>query len=47
MTGHRIRLPGFRVDKNGKLVRSTARLDVAARIRKRASKRIKVQRRPV
>ena len=38
-----IRLPvGFRVDKVGKVVRCTKHLDVSARLRQRASKRVRV-----
>ena len=42
MTGRVIRLPGFCVDKNGKIVRGTAHHGVSARIRQRQSKRAKV-----
>jgi hypothetical protein len=42
MAGHRIRLPGFRIDRNGRLVRDVKRLDVSAQIRQRASKRVRV-----
>ena len=42
MTGRVIRLPGFCVDNNGKIVRGTAHHGVSARIRQRQSKRAKV-----
>ncbi len=41
MAGHRIRLPGFRLDKHGRLVRDVRRLDVSTRL-KQASKRVRV-----
>jgi hypothetical protein len=41
-----IRLKGFRVDKAGKVVRDQRRLDVSARLRQRASKKVRVARRP-
>jgi hypothetical protein len=45
MSGRVIRLPiGFRVTKAGKVERCTRHLDVSARLRQRASKRIKVVR---
>jgi len=38
-----IRLPvGFRVDKAGRVVRCIKHLDVSARLRQRASKRVRV-----
>jgi hypothetical protein len=46
MAGRIIRLTGFRLDKNGKLVRATAHLNVPARIRQRKSKQIKVVKPP-
>jgi hypothetical protein len=46
MAGRIIRLPGFRLDKNGKFVRTTAHLSVSARIRQRQSKRVKVVKPP-
>jgi hypothetical protein len=45
-TGRQIRLgKSFRLDKNGKPARSEAHLDVSARLRRKASKRVKVARR--
>ena len=45
MAGHRIRLKNYRVDRHGRLVKSTAHLDVSARLRMRSSKRIRVVKR--
>jgi len=42
MAGHRIRLPGFRLDKHSRLVRDVKRLDVSAQLRQRSSKRVRV-----
>ena len=39
-----IRIKGYRL-KDGKLVRSTKRLDISTQIRQRASKRVRVARR--
>lgn len=36
-----IAIPGFRIDKNGKLVKNEKRLDVATRLKQRSSKRVK------
>jgi hypothetical protein len=44
MTGHRIRIPGFRIGKNGKPVRDEKRLDVSTRLKQRASKKVRVKR---
>ncbi len=44
MSGQRIQLKGWRVTKEGKLVRDVKRLDVSAQLRMRASKRVRVQR---
>ena len=46
MAGRVIRLPGFRLDKNGKLVRVIAHLNVSAHIRQRQSKRVEVVKPP-
>lgn len=43
-TGHRIKVKGVRVDKAGKLVPCSKHKDVSARIRERASKRVRVKR---
>jgi hypothetical protein len=42
MAGHRIRLPGFRLDRNGRLVRDAKRLDVSTRLKQASSKRVRV-----
>jgi hypothetical protein len=42
VTGFKSRVPGFRLNKHGRLVRDERRLDVSARLRQRASKRVKV-----
>jgi hypothetical protein len=45
MTGHRIRIPGFRLDKHGRPVRDERRLDVSTRLKRKASKKVRVARR--
>jgi hypothetical protein len=40
-----IRIPGYRFDRKGNLVRDVRRLDVSARARQRSSKRVRVARR--
>jgi hypothetical protein len=43
MSGHRIRLgKGFRLDKHGKPARTDAHLDVSSKLRRRASRRVRV-----
>ncbi len=37
-------LKGFRIDKNGQLVKSVKHLDVSARLRLKASKKVRVKR---
>ena len=44
MTGHRIKIPGYRIGKDGKLKPCTKHLDVSARLRQRGSKKIRVAR---
>jgi hypothetical protein len=45
MTGHRIPIPrGWRIDRHGKLVRSTKHLDVSRRLQKQASRKVRVAR---
>lgn len=39
-----IRILGYRLDKAGKLVKDQRRLDVSARLRQKASKRVRVVR---
>jgi hypothetical protein len=41
---HRIQLKGFRLSKDGKLVRDERRLDVSARLRMRNSKKVRIVR---
>jgi hypothetical protein len=43
MTGHKTRIPGYRLDKNGKLVKDVRRLDVSARLKQKSSKRVRVK----
>lgn len=38
----KIRIPGYKLSKSGKLVKDQSRLDVSARIRQRESKRVRV-----
>jgi hypothetical protein len=45
MAGHRICIPGYRLSKDGKLVKDRRRLDVSARLKQQGSKRIRVKRR--
>ena len=46
MTGRKIQIPrGYRIDKTGRLIKSAAHLDVSARLRQKASRKIKVARR--
>jgi hypothetical protein len=40
-----IRLPGFRIDKHGRIVKDERRLSVSQRLQQRASKRVRVVRR--
>jgi hypothetical protein len=40
-----IAIPGFRIDKSGRVVRDERRLSVSERLRQRGSKRIRVARR--
>lgn len=40
-----ISIKGFRVDKNGRVVRDERRLDVSTRLKQRSSKRIRPARR--
>jgi hypothetical protein len=42
MAGHRIRLPGYRLDKSGNIVRDVRRLDVSTRLKQAGSKRVRV-----
>lgn len=45
MTGHRILLKGFRLNKKGELVRDVRRLDVSTRLKQQGSKRVRVAKR--
>jgi hypothetical protein len=45
MTGRRIAIPGYRVNKDGKLVKRPAKMDVSKRLRQRSSKRVRVGKR--
>jgi hypothetical protein len=44
MPGRIIRLPGFRLDKAGRLVRSTKHLNVSPRLKQASSKRVRLLR---
>jgi hypothetical protein len=44
MTGRRIHLKGFRIDKHGRIVRDEHRLSVSQRLQQRATKRVRVKR---
>jgi hypothetical protein len=44
MTGHSIALKGYKLDKNGKLVKHQARQSVSDRLQQRKSKRVRVGR---
>jgi hypothetical protein len=47
MTGHKIKVSGVKLSKSGKIeTAETRKLSVAARIRQRKSKRVKVKRTP-
>lgn len=43
MTGRQVRIPGYKI-KDGKVVKDSRHLDASARIRQRASKRVRVKR---
>ncbi len=45
MAGHRITIRGYRIDKNGRLVKSSMARDVSAKLRERGSKKVRVVRR--
>jgi hypothetical protein len=45
MTGRRVTLKGYRIGKGGKVERDQRRLDVSARLRQKASKRVRVAKR--
>lgn len=47
MTGRRITLKGYRVDKRGRLVKSDAHLDVSTRLKRRGSKKVRPARKGV
>ena len=40
-----VAIPGFRIDKHGRVVRDLKRLDVSARARQKGSKRVRPARR--
>ncbi len=44
MSVYRIRIPGYRLDKKGRLVKSSAHKDVSAKLRERGSKKVRVVR---
>ena len=43
-TGHKVKLRGYRI-KDNKIVKDERRLDVSARLRQKASKRVRVGKR--
>lgn len=45
MAGHKVKIPGYRIDKAGKLVKSSKGLSVSKQIAQRTSKKISVKRR--
>ncbi len=45
MTGQKIVLKGWRVDKSGQLVKDQKRLDVSARLRMKGSKKVRAVKR--
>ena len=45
MTGIKVQIRGYRIDKKGKLVKSSAHKDVSAKLRERGSKKVRVVRR--
>jgi hypothetical protein len=47
MTGHKIVLRGYRLDKNGRPVKDELRLDVSTRLKRKASRKVRVVRRTV
>jgi hypothetical protein len=46
MTGRRIAIPGYRFNKDGKLVKRPAKISVSEKLRRGKSKRIKVGKMP-
>ena len=40
-SGRKVKIPGYRLDKHGKLVKDQKRLSVSARLQQRASKRVR------
>ena len=41
-SGRKVKIPGYRLTKEGKLVKDIKRLDVSAQLRMRASKKVRV-----
>ncbi len=44
-SGHKTEVKGYRLTKDGKLVKNQKRLDVSAQLRQRGSKRVRVVKR--
>ena len=44
-SGRQVKVKGFRLDKDGRLVKNIKRLDVSAQLRQRGSKRVRVAKR--
>jgi hypothetical protein len=43
-SGRKVKIPGYRLTKEGKLVKDQARLNVSQRLQQAASKRVRVKR---
>jgi inner membrane protein involved in colicin E2 resistance len=41
-SGRKVKIPGYRLTKDGKLIKDVKRLDVSAQLRMRGSKRVRV-----
>jgi hypothetical protein len=41
-SGRKVKIPGYRLTKEGKLIKDVKRLDVSAQLRMRGSKRVRV-----
>jgi hypothetical protein len=46
-SGRQVKIPGYRLTKDGKLVKDIKRLDVSAQLRMRGSKRVRVAKKGV
>jgi hypothetical protein len=41
-SGRKVKIPGYRLTKEGKLVKDQARLDVSTRLKQRSSRKVRV-----